>query len=130
MTENFGGPGSTEPLDSSPGQAEATPSQITSRIKPSTDDLVARGRDLYEKGSQKMKPTTDDLMARGRDLYQKGNQRRFILDHEGRTMINVSLTIAVLIGLVVAVVAPWAAVLGVLAALFTRVQIRIEEESR
>jgi hypothetical protein len=130
MTENFGGPSSTDPQNSSSGQSGSSPDQITSRIKPAADDLMTRGRDLYEKGSQRMKPTTDDLMARGRDLYEKGNQRRFILEHENRVLINVSLTVAVLIGLVVAVVAPWAAVLGVLAALFTRVQIKIEEETR
>jgi hypothetical protein len=130
MTENFGGNSSTEPQSSSSGQTGSTASQITSRLKPTADDLMARGRDLYSKGSQQLKPTTDELMARGRDLYEKGNQRRFILEHDNRVMINLPLTVAAIIGLVVAVVAPWAAVLGVLAALFTRVQIRIEEDNR
>jgi hypothetical protein len=129
MTENYGGTSSTEPEGNSSGQTGSTTSQIAGRLKPTADDLMARGKDLYAKGSQQLKPTTDDLMARGRDLYEKGNQRRFILEHDNRVVINVPLTVAAMIGLIVAVVAPWAAVLGVLAALFTRVQIRIEEES-
>ncbi len=127
MTENSGGNNSTEPQGSSSGQMG---SQISSRLRPTADELMARGKDLYQKGSQQLKPTTDELMARGRDLYEKGNQRRFVLEHENRVMINLPLTVAAIIGLIVAVVAPWAAVLGVLAALFTRVQIRIEEENR
>ncbi len=127
MTENSGGNSSTESQGSSSGQMG---SQITSRLKPTADDLMARGRDLYQKGSQQLKPTADDLMSRGRDLYERGNQRRFVLEHDNRVMINLPLSVATIIGVVVAVVAPWAAVLGVLAALFTRVQIRIEEDSR
>jgi Domain of unknown function (DUF4342) len=130
MTEDSGGYSSTEPQGSSSGQTGNTASQFAGRLKPTADDLMARGRDFYEKSSQQLKPTTDDLMARGRDLYEKGNQRRFILEHDNRVMINLPLTVAAIIGLVVAVVAPWAAVLGILAALFTRVQIRIEEEIR
>ena len=127
MTENSGGNNSTEPQSGSSWQSG---SQITGRLKPTADELMARGRDLYSRGSQQLKPTTDELMARGRDLYEKGNQRRFVLEHDNRVMINLSLTVAAIIGLIVAVLAPWAAVLGVLAALFTRVQIRIEEENR
>ncbi len=127
MTESSGGNSSTQPQGNASGQ---TGSQITSRLKPTADELMARGRQFYEKSSQQLKPTTDELMARGRDLYEKGNQRRFVLEHDNRIMINLPLTVAAIIGLVVVVVAPWAAVLGVLAALFTRVQIRIEEENR
>jgi uncharacterized protein DUF4342 len=130
MTENSGGNNWTEPQGNSSGQMGSTASDITGRLKPTADDLMARGKDLYAKGSQQLKPTADDLMARGRDLYDKGNQRRFILEHDNRVMINLPLTVAAIIGLVVAVVAPWAAVLGILAALFTRVQIKIEEENR
>ncbi len=127
MTENSGGNSSYEPQGNSSGQMG---SQIGGRLKPTADDLMARGKDFYQKSSQQLKPTTDELMARGRDLYEKGNQRRFVLEHDNRVMINLPLTVATIIGLIVAVVAPWAAVLGVLAALFTRVQIRIEEENR
>ena len=76
MTENSGGNSSTEPQGSPSGQMGSTASQISSRLKPTADDLMARGRDLYSKGSQQLKPTTDELMARGRDLYEQGNQRR------------------------------------------------------
>jgi hypothetical protein len=92
---------------------------------PSTSDqLGERGRQVAER----IRPAADDLMARGRDLVEKGNQRRFILEHDSRLMVNLPLTVAAVIGLIVVVVAPWAAILGVLAALFTRVSIRIEEE--
>jgi hypothetical protein len=117
MAENYGGPSSNDPFESTTpgGSPQAT------------------GSPLEQKGNQAMNrlnSTADDLMARSRELVEKGNSRRFILEHENRVMINLPLTVAAVLALIVTVIAPWAAVLGVLAALFTRVRIRIEEELR
>jgi hypothetical protein len=115
MAQNYGGPGSTDPYSTNPSGTESTSG---SNPMGETEKQVVN----------RFNNTADDLMSRGRELYEKGNQRRFILEHDGRVMINLPLTVAAILGLIITVVAPWAAVLGVLAALFTRVRIRIEGE--
>jgi hypothetical protein len=80
--------------------------------------------------SDRLNATADDLVTRGRDLYEQGNQRRFILEHQGRVMINLPLTVAATIGVIIAVASWPAAVLAALAAFFTRARVRIEEESK
>ncbi len=67
-----------------------------------------------------------DLTDRTRELIGMGNVRRLVVEHDGRTIVNLPLTIAAIAGLVVLVAAPWAAILVVLAALYYRLHLRIE----
>ena len=115
MAQNYGGPSSTDPYEST----------TTGRTTPGSGSPT---ESTENKVVDRVKPVADDFMSRGRELVEKGNQRRFILEHDNRVMINLPLTVAAVLGLIVAVIAPWAAIIGVLAALFTRVRIRIEEE--
>jgi hypothetical protein len=67
----------------------------------------------------------DELVARVRELLQEGNVRRIIISHEGRTMLEIPLTL----GVVGALLAPQIAALGAMAALLTRCTLTVEREA-
>ncbi len=67
-----------------------------------------------------------DLTDRTRELIGMGNVRRLVVEHDGRTIVNLPLTIAAVAGLVVLVAAPWAVILVVLAGLYYRLHVRVE----
>jgi Domain of unknown function (DUF4342) len=139
MTEQLNGGSATDPRDETTAFGGAssvrnaladTQKEVVDRIRPAADDLMARGRELVDKGNERIKPAADDLMARGRELVDKGNERRLIIEHNDRAMVDLPLTVAAALGFVATIISPTAAVLGVLAALFTRVRVRIEQPNR
>lgn len=67
----------------------------------------------------------DDLLARIRELIAEGNVRRVTIKNaEGRTMLEIPLTI----GVVGALIAPVAAAIGAVAALVTECTITVTRE--
>jgi hypothetical protein len=66
----------------------------------------------------------DELVARVRELVNEGNVRRIIVKHEGRTLLEIPLTL----GVVGVLLAPQVAALGAMAALLTRCTLAIERE--
>jgi hypothetical protein len=73
---------------------------------------------------EELTATGDELVARVRQLVQEGNVRRVIVTHEGRTLLEIPLTL----GVVGALLALQVAALGALAALITRCTLTIERE--
>jgi hypothetical protein len=62
----------------------------------------------------------DDLIARVKELIHEGNITRIIVQNEsGETLLEIPATV----GVIGAIVAPWMAALGVIAALATRCKI-------
>src|SRR3990172_6660604 len=70
----------------------------------------------------------NQLVARVQELITEGNVRRLIIRHEGRTILEIPLTVAAAAGTVTVVLSPVLAALGALAALVARVQVSIERE--
>jgi Flp pilus assembly pilin Flp len=67
----------------------------------------------------------DEVVAKVRELIQEGNVRRLIIkNEEGRTMIEVPLTI----GLIGAALLPVLAAIGAAAAIATRCTVVVERE--
>jgi len=65
----------------------------------------------------------EELLAKVKELIHEGNVRRIIIDNEeGRTLIRIPLTI----GVVGALIAPWLAAVGAIAAMVTSCTIRVE----
>lgn len=66
---------------------------------------------------------SDDLVKRVKDLLHEGNVTRIIVrDQEGRILVEVPATA----GLIGAILAPWLAALGAVAALVTECTIAVE----
>ena len=66
---------------------------------------------------------SDELVKRFKELLHEGNVRRIIVrDEEGRVLLEVPATA----GLVGAVLAPWLAAVGAIAALVTRCNVSVE----
>ncbi len=74
---------------------------------------------------EEFKVKGDELLARVRELIREGNVRRLtIKSSEGKTMLEIPLTI----GVVGALVAPVAAALGAVAALVTECTVTVTRE--
>ncbi len=70
------------------------------------------------------------LVERVKSLFEEGNVRQLrIKADDGDVYLQTPLTIGVLAGGAVALAAPWLAILGVIAALVTRVRIEIDRET-
>lgn len=69
--------------------------------------------------------SSDDLIRKIKELIHKGNVTRIIVKSErDETLLEIPVTI----GLIGALLAPWVAALGVIAALVTKCKIIVEEK--
>jgi CBS domain-containing protein len=69
--------------------------------------------------------SSDDLIERVKQLLHEGNITRIIVkDDKGKTMLEIPATV----GVIGAVIAPWLAGLGVIAALATNCRIVVERK--
>ncbi|UCD72722.1 MAG: DUF4342 domain-containing protein [Candidatus Bathyarchaeota archaeon] len=69
----------------------------------------------------------DEVIAKIRELVHEGNVRRISLqDKDGKTLIEVPLTIGVAAGVAGVLVAPVLAAIGAIAALVARLKIVVE----
>lgn len=67
----------------------------------------------------------EDIVKRVKELIHEGNVRKIIVkNEEGKTVLEIPVTA----GLVGAILAPWMAALGVLAAMATKCTILVERE--
>ncbi len=74
-------------------------------------------------GTEEHKVRGDDLVAKVKEIIHQGNVRRIIIkDDEGKTLIEVPLTL----GVVGAVLIPVWAAIGAIAALVTKCSIVVE----
>ena len=70
--------------------------------------------------------TSDELVKRIKDILDEGNATRIIVENEqGKTLLEIPVTI----GLVGALLAPWLAALGAIAAIATKCKIRVEKKA-
>jgi hypothetical protein len=74
--------------------------------------------------TEEFKVTGDMIVSKIKELVHEGNIRRILLkNEEGKTLIDIPLTV----GVVGALVAPQLAALGAIAALLTRATIVVEK---
>ena len=79
--------------------------------------------------SEEMEVAGNQLIDRIQDVIKQGNVRRVIIrNSDGKSLIEVPLTIGAVAGGAVVLAAPLLAALGALAALVTRVKIEIVRE--
>ena len=71
----------------------------------------------------------DQLVERVKELAKEGNVRRLkIVADDGDVFLETPLNIGLAVGGVVVLAAPWLAILGAIAALVTKVRIKIERD--
>ena len=77
-----------------------------------------------ESKTEEFKVSGDELISKVKELVRQGNIRRVIIkNEEGRTLIDIPLTL----GVVGALIAPQLAALGAIAALITHGTIVVEK---
>ncbi len=69
-----------------------------------------------------------ELVQRIRDIIAEGNVRRLKVHAGDDFTLEMPVTVGVVMGGVVALAAPWLAVLGVIAALVARVRLEVERD--
>ena len=80
--------------------------------------------DNFHNGTEEFRVDGEQLVAKLKDILHEGNIRRIIIkDKEGRTLIEVPLTI----GVVGAILLPVWAAIGAIAALVTEATIVVEK---
>jgi hypothetical protein len=97
-----------------------------SDMNPNTENQTQA---TVKKINEQVEVVGNQLVDRVKELIEEGNVRRLIIRNpEGRTMLEVPLTIGVAVGGAFAVFAPIWAALGALAALVTKVTIEVVRE--
>ncbi len=82
------------------------------------------GASLKKVKQEEYTVSSDDLVKRIKELIHEGNVTRIIIKNEkGETLLEMPATV----GVIGTVLAPWAAALGVIAALATRCKIVVEK---
>jgi hypothetical protein len=90
------------------------------------DDLFCRvcGNKAAKVTSEEYAVASGDLVERVKELLHEGNVTRIIVKNEaGKTLLEIPATV----GVVGAVLVPWLAALGVIAALITNCRIVVEK---
>ncbi len=72
-------------------------------------------------GVEELQVMGEQLLTRVKELIHEGNVHRIIIKHEGRTIVEIPLTV----GVVGAVIAPQLAAIGTVGALLTRCTIEV-----
>ncbi|RLG43932.1 MAG: hypothetical protein DRN92_08755 [Thermoproteota archaeon] len=81
------------------------------------------GEPLKKVSKEEFSVSADDLVAKVKELIHEGNVRRIIVkDEEGKTLLEIPATV----GVIGAILAPWMAALGVIAAIATKCNIIVE----
>ena len=76
---------------------------------------------------EEFKVNGEELLAKVKELVREGNVRRLIIkDKDGKTLIEIPLTVGVVGGVVGIVIAPVLAAVGAIAALVTECSIIVE----
>jgi CBS domain-containing protein len=85
----------------------------------------ACGASVAKVVSEEFSVSADNLIERVRELLREGNVTRIIVkDEGGRVLLEIPATV----GVIGAVLAPWLAALGVIAALATNCKIVVERK--
>jgi hypothetical protein len=109
-------------LDSTTAEEKVT----TVEVETTTD---SRGTATEERVRvEEFSVSGDDLVAKVKELLHQGNIRRIIIkNEEGRTLIEVPLTVGVVGGAIAATLFPVVAALGAIGTLVARLKVVIEK---
>lgn len=123
-----------EKLDQIRERTGVTFAEADAALTRANGDVVAAIIDLEQKAQkntvkEEVWVKGNELVEKFKELIKQGNIRRIIIkDEEGKTLVEIPMTI----GLLGTVIAPYVAILGGLAAMITKCKIEIikrEEES-
>lgn len=118
------GDGSTDPVEEAAAQ-EATPDDSDHRVDDGGDEGGQEGDDAGGSKREEHWVSGDKVVGKIKELIHEGNVRRIIIrNEEGRTLIEVPLTL----GFGVAILIPVWAAIGAVAAVVTRCSIIVERE--
>ena len=93
------------------------------KLKPDDKFCYACGASAAKVTTEEFSVSGDDLIARVKALLHEGNVNRIIVkDENGKLLLEIPATV----GVIGAVIAPWLAALGVVAALATNCKIVVE----
>ncbi len=98
-------------------------SKCGAKLKEDDKFCYACGASIVKVVKEEFTVSADDLIEKVKELLHEGNVTRIIVkDEEGKVLLEIPATV----GVIGAVIAPWLAALGVIAALATNCTITVE----
>lgn len=98
-------------------------SKCGARLKEDDKFCYACGASVVKVVREEFTVSSDNLIEKVKELLHEGNVTRIIVkDDEGKVLLEIPATI----GVIGAIIAPWLAALGVIAALATNCRIVVE----
>lgn len=107
---------------------EATTTPETSTVESKLAEVVTEDNSDRQVNVEEFKISGDTLVSKVKELIQQGNTRRIIIkNEEGRTLIEIPLTIGVVGGVVGAAMFPVIAALGAIGAVVAHLTLVVEK---
>jgi hypothetical protein len=92
-----------------------------------TEDVQAKQDQQEQIHTEEFEINGDQVVAKIKELIHQGNIRRIILEtQQGKTLFELPLTIGLTGAALITVVAPLLAAIGALAAVITKLKVRVE----
>lgn len=116
-----------EPVDRTAVDSTSNADKVTTVEVETTTDSTGTGTNERVR-VEEFSISGDDLVAKVREFLHQGNIRRIIVkNEEGRTLIEIPLTVGVVGGAIATALFPVVAALGAIGALVARLKVIIEK---
>ena len=107
---------------------EATTTPETSTVETKLAEVVTEDNPDRQVNVEEFKISGDTLVSKVKELIQQGNTRRIIIkNEEGRTLIEIPLTLGVVGGVVGAAMFPVIAAIGAIGAVVAHLTLVVEK---
>jgi hypothetical protein len=100
--------------------------ELKGQAKAAADKAQKELRVAADKASQEIKVASNQLVDKIRELIEEGNVRRVHIKREGKTLIEIPLTVGVGAGAAALIMTPIMAAVGAIAALAADITLVIE----
>ena len=109
-------------------QAKAAADKAGKELRGAADKASKEFKVVADKASQEIKVASNQLVDKVRELIEEGNVRRVHIKREGKTLLEIPLTVGVGAGAAALLVTPILAAVGALAALAADITLVIERD--
>ena len=115
-------------MDEIRDQAKSTADKASKDIRAAADKASKEFKVAADKATQEVKVASNQLVDKVRELVEEGNVRRVHIKRDGKTLLEIPLTVGVGAGAAALLMTPVLAAVGALAALAADITLVIERD--
>ncbi len=119
-------PTNHDPLQTAEQQLAAASDEAAARLTQARDDATEAFTDNAKQVKILFETSTRERIERLREFTEAGNQRLLVLRRQGVRWFALRLSVAAVLGVVIAFVAPWLLLVSALLAIIFRFSVSIE----